>query len=115
MLLSKKSMFSEELRLQLANYGIDVVDEVALRETLESHVSTYTLIKLAEWPARRWKCHYRLMMRDAMYDAQSVSEAYAQGILAILTKETHTPPPTQVAPPDQPAGPSHPPTSEQAI
>jgi hypothetical protein len=52
---------SEEMQGQLASIGITKYDEVALRQTLEQHTTTYTLIKLAEWPARRWKCHYRLM------------------------------------------------------
>jgi len=84
-------MISETLRQQLAQYGITAIDEVALREALEERVETYTLIKLAPWPARRWKCRYRLMMRDHMYDAQSATEAYALGLLAALA--TPTPPP----------------------
>ena len=77
-------MISEELQIQLAQYGITRFDEVGLREALEAHVETYTLIKLAPWPARRWKCWYRLLMGDGMYDAQSVAEAYALGLLAVL-------------------------------
>jgi hypothetical protein len=65
----------------LAGVGITQYDEAALRQILEEHTATYTLIKLAAWPARRWKCHYRLMLRDDMFDAQNVSEAYAMGIL----------------------------------
>ena len=79
-------MFPEELRAELARYEIADVDEVALREALEARVETYTLIKLADWPARRWKCRYRLMMRDDMYDTQSVPEAYARALLAAWTK-----------------------------
>lgn len=79
-------MLPEPLQRRLQAHGITNFDEVALRETLERHAETYTLFKLAPWPARRWKCHYRLMMSDAMYDAQTVSEAYALGILAILDK-----------------------------
>jgi hypothetical protein len=85
-------MIPETLRQQLAQYGITAIDEVALREALEERVETYTLIKLAPWPARRWKCRYRLMMRDHMYDAQSAAEAYALGLLAALA--TPTSPPT---------------------
>jgi hypothetical protein len=77
-------MFAEELRLQLAQYGITDLGEVALREALETHCETYTLIKLAPWPSRRWKCHYRLMMGDTMYDAQSAAEAYCMGLLGVL-------------------------------
>jgi hypothetical protein len=72
---------SGEMQKRLAGFGITQYDEVALRQILEEHTTTYTLIKLAAWPARRWKCHYRLMLRDDMFDAQNVSEAYAMGIL----------------------------------
>jgi hypothetical protein len=78
-------MIPETLQEQLARYGITTGNEVALREALEERVETYTLIKLAPWPARRWKCRYRLMMRDRMYDAQSAAEAYALGLLAALS------------------------------
>ena len=77
-------MIPEPLQQQLARHGITVTNEVALREALEQRVETYTLIKLAPWPARRWKCRYRLMMRDHMYDAQSAAEAYALALLAAL-------------------------------
>jgi hypothetical protein len=77
-------MIPEELRIQLAQHGITAIDEVALREALEAHAETYTFIKLAPWPARRWKCRYRLMMRDKIHDAQSPAEAYALALLAIL-------------------------------
>ena len=76
----------QSLHQSLIECGITSFDEVSLREALERHVSTYTLIKLAEWPARRWKCRYRLMMGDSMYDAQSVAEAYALALLATLSK-----------------------------
>ncbi len=78
-------MIPEELHRQLARHGVTASDEVALREALEAHTETYTLIKLAPWPARRWQCRYRLMMRDKIYDAQSAEEAYALGLLAVLT------------------------------
>ena len=77
-------MLPETLQTQLAESGITDRDEVALRQALEARVQTYTLIKLADWPARRWKCRYRLMLRDVMYDAQSVPEAYALALLAVL-------------------------------
>jgi hypothetical protein len=79
-------MLSEPLATQLQHYNITDFSEVALREALEQHAETYTLIKLAPWPARRWKCRYRLMMSDSIYDAQSVPEAYALGLLAFLQK-----------------------------
>ncbi len=77
-------MIPQELQSRLAGHGITTYDEVALREALEARVETYTLIKLAPWPARRWKCRYRLLMADTMYDAQSAAEAYALGLLAVL-------------------------------
>ena len=78
-------MISAELQAQLAQHGITDYGEVSLREALEAHSETYTLIKLAPWPARRWKCQYRLMMGDKIHDAQSVAEAYALGLLAVLS------------------------------
>jgi len=78
-------MIPDALQEQLAQHGIRATGEVALREALEERVETYTLIKLAPWPARRWKCRYRLMMRDHMYDAQSAAEAYALALLAALS------------------------------
>lgn len=78
-------MIAEELQLHLTQQGITTLDEIALREALEARVQTYTLIKLAPWPARRWKCHYRLLLGEKIFDAQSVEEAYAMGLLAVLT------------------------------
>jgi hypothetical protein len=75
-------MLSEELRTRLVAHGVVASDETSLREALEERVETYTLFKLAPWPARRWKCHYRLMMRDQMYDGQSVEDVYALALLA---------------------------------
>jgi hypothetical protein len=77
-------MIPLELLRALAAHGIEACDEVALREALEAHVPTYTLIKLAPWPARRWKCHYRLLLGDQIYDAQGAAEAYARALLAVL-------------------------------
>ena len=77
-------MISEQLQTQLTQHGITVSGEIELREALEARAGTYTLIKLAPWPARRWKCHYRLLIGDRIYDAQSPSEAYAMAILALL-------------------------------
>ncbi len=77
-------MLSEELSSRLAANGIAARDETTLREALEARVATYTLFKLAPWPARRWKCHYRLMTRDQMYDGQSVEDVYAQALLERL-------------------------------
>lgn len=77
-------MLNSELYSRLVSCGVAARDEIALREALEMHIETYTLFKLAPWPARRWKCHYRLMMRDQMYDGQSVEEVYALALLARL-------------------------------
>lgn len=81
-------MIPEALQDQLKQHGISEGDEVSLREHLESRVETYTLIKLAPWPARRWKCRYRLLLGDKLYDAQSAAEAYALGLLAALSKSS---------------------------
>lgn len=77
-------MLPETLQYELTQHGITNFDEIALRQTLEQRAETYTLIKLAPWPARRWKCQYRLMMGDTMHDAQSVAEAYGLALLALL-------------------------------
>ena len=77
-------MIPKELQSRLAGHGITTCDEIALREALEARVETYTLIRLASWPARRWKCRYRLLIGDTMHDAQSAAEAYALGLLAVL-------------------------------
>ena len=77
-------MISDELQIALAKYDIAAREEVALREALETHVDTYTLIKLAPWPARRWKCRYRLLIGEKMHDTQSAEEAYAMALLATL-------------------------------
>ena len=75
-------MLTRELQERLISQGITSFDEAKLREELEKRVTTYTLIRLADWPARRWKCRYRLLMGTSMYDAQSVPEAYALALLA---------------------------------
>ncbi len=77
-------MLPETLQRDLLQHGITTFGEVALRDALEQRVETYTLIKLAPWPARRWKCQYRLMLGDTMHDAQSVAEAYGLALLASL-------------------------------
>ena len=77
-------MIPDELHKALVKYNITSREEVALREALEMRVDTYTLIKLAPWPARRWKCRYRLLIGDKMHDAQSAPEAYAMALLDTL-------------------------------
>ena len=77
-------MLPETLQHELAQHGINLFDEITLRQALEQRVETYTLIRLAPWPARRWKCQYRLMLGNTMHDAQSVAEAYGMALLAVL-------------------------------
>ena len=77
-------MIPDKLQKELAKYNITAGEEVDLREALEAHVETYTLIKLAPWPARRWKCRYRLLMGEKMHDAHSAEEAYAMALIAAL-------------------------------
>ena len=83
-------MVPEEICEQLKRYDIVAYEEVVLREELERHCETYTLFKLAPWPARRWKCHYRVMMGTGVYDGQTVAEAYALALLALLRQEAHS-------------------------
>lgn len=78
-------MLSEEIQTRLTTRGITASQETALREALEESIETYTLFKLAPWPARRWKCHYRLMMKDQFYDGQSIEDVYALALLACST------------------------------
>ncbi len=87
--MMNNTMLPEDLQEALRQHGITRYDEIALREALEQHAATYTLFKLADWPARRWKCRYRLMMGVGVYDAQNVPEAYARGLLALLNKPTN--------------------------
>jgi hypothetical protein len=70
----------------LAKHGITVVVEVALRIELERRLPAYTLYRLTPAAARRWKCKYRLMFGDTYLDCQTVSEAYARALLAIMWK-----------------------------
>lgn len=77
-------MIPHALQARLRELGVSDFGEVALRERLEQHVETYTLIRLAPWPARRWQCKYRLLLGDQMHDAQTAAEAYALGLLAAL-------------------------------
>jgi hypothetical protein len=74
----------ENVRVALAERGISAVDEVALRIELERRLPAYTLYRLTPAAARRWKCRYRLMFGDTYLDCQTVSEAYARALLAIM-------------------------------
>jgi hypothetical protein len=68
----------------LAEHGVIVVDEVALRIELERRLPAYTLYRLTPATARRWKSKYRLMFGDTYLDSQTVAEAYARALLAIM-------------------------------
>ncbi len=46
-------MLPEALRQALLQHGFTELDEISLRQALEQRTETYTLIKLAPWPARR--------------------------------------------------------------
>lgn len=72
------------LASRLRESGIDQTDEVALRETLESRAPTYTLYRLAPAAARKWNARYRITLGPSYFDAQSVPEAYALGILYLF-------------------------------
>jgi hypothetical protein len=73
-----------EMLQALAEHGIAATDEVSLRVELERHLSSYTLYRLTPAAARRWKCKYRLMFGDTYVDCQSVAEAYATALLALM-------------------------------
>jgi len=74
----------ETVHIALAERGIATVEEVALRIELERRLPAYTLCRLTPAAARRWKCKYRLMFGDTYLDCQTVSEAYARALLAIM-------------------------------
>ncbi len=74
----------ESVHVALAERGIATVEEVALRIELERRLPAYTLYRLTPAAARRWKCKYRLMFGDTYLDCQTVSEAYARALLAIM-------------------------------
>jgi hypothetical protein len=79
------SELPEALRAELAGLGVDVADEVGLRQALERCVPTYSLVRLNTIASKRWKCHYRLLLGTDYYDAQTAAEAYARGIVATLS------------------------------
>jgi hypothetical protein len=75
---------SAEIRSALVARGVSALDEVSLRLELERHLPTYTLYRLGPAAARRWKCRYRLMFAEKYLDAQTVAEAFALALLAVL-------------------------------
>jgi len=76
----------EDVQAALAAHGIAARDEVALRRELERRVPGYTLVRLTPAAARRWKCHYRMLLAATYLDCQSATEAYARALLAVLAQ-----------------------------
>jgi hypothetical protein len=90
-----ESELSPELAAQLRARGLTLDDEVGLRRLLEEAAPTWTLIRLNNIAAKRWKARYRLMLGAAWYDAATVSNAYALALLALLQIEDQEQPPTK--------------------
>jgi hypothetical protein len=82
-----ESELSPELAEQLRAHGLTIEDEVGLRRTLEEIAPSWTLIRLNNIAAKRWKARYRLMLGERWYDAATVSNAYALALLARLNEE----------------------------
>lgn len=82
-----ESELSHELAEQLRERGMIAEDEASLRRTLEACTQSWTLIRLNNIAAKRWKARYRLMLGEKWYDAATASNAYALGILALLKDE----------------------------
>jgi hypothetical protein len=85
------SELSPELAAQLRAHGLDAEDEVSLRQLLDESVPSWTLIRLNTIAAKRWKARYRLMLGEVWYDAATVSNAYALGLLALLQQQEKEP------------------------
>lgn len=83
-----ESELSPELAARLREQGLTLEDEVGLRRLLEEAAPTWTLIRLNNIAAKRWKARYRLMIGEHWYDAATVSNAYALALLALLKAET---------------------------
>ena len=88
-----ESELSPELAAQLRAHGMTLEDEVSLRRLLEEVAPTWTLIRLNAIAAKRWKARYRLMLGEHWYDADTVSNAYALALLALLNTEEQQQPP----------------------
>lgn len=71
----------DEIAAELYLRGLPT-DEVGLREALEARVLGWELFRLTPPAAKRWKCHYRLLMTAGIYDGQTAPECYARGLLA---------------------------------
>jgi hypothetical protein len=82
--LARGDELSGEVRQALAERGVSATDEISLRHELERRLPAYTLYRLPPAAAKRWKCRYRLMFGDTYVDCQSVAEAYAMALLAMI-------------------------------
>ncbi|HEY7349237.1 MAG TPA: hypothetical protein VH599_13065 [Ktedonobacterales bacterium] len=82
-----QSELSPELAAQLRAHGLELDDEAGLRRLLEECADTWTLIRLNDIAAKRWKARYRLLLRERWYDAATVSNAYALALLALMKAE----------------------------
>lgn len=79
-----EAAFPADLAAELASRGVTDLGEVALRRALERQVPGYNLFRLTPAAARRWKCHYRVLLEAGYYDGQSAAEAYGRALLAVL-------------------------------
>lgn len=61
----------DDLRERLTAAGIATCDEVAPRRAPERHVPGYNLFRLTPAAAKRWKCHYRILLAAGYYDARA--------------------------------------------
>jgi hypothetical protein len=75
---------TEDLLVALREHNLPE-DEVGLREALDDRVAGWELFRLPPAAARRWKCRYRLILNDGIFDAQSPAEAYARAVLSVIT------------------------------
>ena len=73
-----------EVVTALEGHAIAARDEVELRRVLELYLPGYTLYRLTPAAARRWKARYRIMFGADYIDCQTVAEAYARALLAVL-------------------------------
>lgn len=87
----------DDLRARLDAAGIAEHDEVALRRALERHVPGYNLFRLTPAAAKRWKCHYRILLAAGYYDGQTAADTYARALLAALEEREGAQRPQRVA------------------
>ncbi|WIG57310.1 MAG: hypothetical protein OJF49_000054 [Ktedonobacterales bacterium] len=82
--VSQHMPLPDQLVRQLTERGVVATDEAALRRALEARVPGYNLFKLTLAATRRWKCRYRILLDAGYYDGQTVEEAYAHALLAVM-------------------------------